>query len=217
MPKIRIRMVWWDYGRVPFDYLGDELMEGLSQMSSPPISPVEVYRRLQEKGVVKQYDLGAIRTDEFLSEIQKLIGFRDIPAFIKLWNRTLQPNRLVWKAVEALRRNSYLQGVISNTNELQADYIEKVLACGNIMVFRPRIYSYREGILKPDPLIYQLALRRANEEYPGEEEILPKECVFIDDRIENVEAARVLGWYAIHHSSFVAGTLWRLTELGVKI
>jgi len=215
MPKIR--MVWWDYGRVLFDYHGDELMEELSRVSVPQIPPHEVYRRMQEKGIVKQYDLGAIRTDEFLSEVQKLIGFSDIPAFIKLWNRTLQPNRLFWKAVGALRRNSYLQGVISNTNELQTDYIEKVLACGSIMEFRPRIYSYREGILKPDPLIYQLALHRANEEYPWGEEILPEECVFVDDRIENVEAARALGWYAIHHPPFVAGTLYRLAELGVKI
>lgn len=214
----KIRMVWWDYGRVLFDYRGDELMEGLSKMSSPPISPIEVYRRLQEKGIVNEYDLGVIGTAEFLIEIRNLIGVRALSSFVKLWNGTLQPNRFVWKAVSSLWMNSYPQGVISNTNELQADYIENVLACGNIMQFRPRIYSYRERILKPDPLIYRLALRRANQEYPGGEEILPEECVFVDDRIENVVAAMACGWHAIHHNPvFVTATFYKLSELGVRL
>ena len=46
------------------------------------------------------------------------------------------------------------------------------------------------GVMKPDPRIYQVTLERL--------EMTPAEAVFVDDFIENVEAARRLGMGALH-------------------
>lgn len=51
------------------------------------------------------------------------------------------------------------------------------------------ILSYREKLVKPDPEIYHLLIKRY--------QLIPEECVFMDDREENVIAARKVGWYAI--------------------
>ena len=66
--------------------------------------------------------------------------------------------------------------------------------CGDVLDFLDRmdgyILSYREHVIKPDPEIY----RRLLERY----QIRPKEAVFVDDRIQNVEAAERLGIHGIH-------------------
>lgn len=51
------------------------------------------------------------------------------------------------------------------------------------------IISYKEHLIKPDPAVYKLLLKR----YGLEED----ECVFIDDLKENVEAATTLGIHGI--------------------
>jgi putative hydrolase of the HAD superfamily len=52
------------------------------------------------------------------------------------------------------------------------------------------IYSHEEGIPKPDPRIYELTCQRLG--------VLPEEMLFLDDNLENIEAARALGIHAIH-------------------
>ncbi|MBI2639918.1 MAG: HAD-IA family hydrolase [Candidatus Sungbacteria bacterium] len=216
MPNIR--MIWWDYGRVLFDHLTDIFVEDLAALSEPRLKPYEVYAKIHASGVVRRYDAGLSSTEEFMREMETLFGFENRGQFIALWHRILQPNRLAWKIVMGLCRNGYPQGVISNTNEMQAGYIERELNCGSVMIFRPRVYSYRERVAKPDPLIWQRALELANSEYRGRQPFLPEEFVFVDDLAENVDGALACGWHAIHHNpGFVNATLAKLAELDVRL
>ncbi len=52
------------------------------------------------------------------------------------------------------------------------------------------VFDNEEGVSKPDERIYQLTLERLT--------MRPEETVFVDDKIENVEAARSLGMHAVH-------------------
>mgnify|MGYP001213589247 CR=1 FL=1 len=52
------------------------------------------------------------------------------------------------------------------------------------------LISGEDKLIKPDLAIYQLAIKRFN--------LDPKECVFIDDKLENIEAAKYLGFHVIH-------------------
>jgi epoxide hydrolase-like predicted phosphatase len=52
------------------------------------------------------------------------------------------------------------------------------------------VVSAEEGVAKPDSRIYHITLERLA--------VLPAEAVFVDDFIENVEAARGIGMQAIH-------------------
>ena len=56
--------------------------------------------------------------------------------------------------------------------------------------FDGAVVSGDEGVVKPDPAIY----RRLIERYA----IVPQRAVFIDDKFENVDAARRLGFHALH-------------------
>lgn len=59
--------------------------------------------------------------------------------------------------------------------------------------FNPVLISYEIGASKPDPRAYQILLDRLK--------IAPDQCIFIDDRIENVEAACALGIHGILYQS----------------
>ncbi len=93
------------------------------------------------------------------------------------------------KLVDFIRslKPRYKTGIISNAwSELPilldgwgiADAFDTVVGSGD------------EGIMKPDPRIYHLALTRLS--------IEPEEAVFVDDFIENIVGARELGINAIH-------------------
>tara|TARA_Y100000590_G_scaffold349926_1_gene401608 strand:- start:1646 stop:2239 length:594 start_codon:yes stop_codon:yes gene_type:complete len=56
--------------------------------------------------------------------------------------------------------------------------------------FDGMLISGEDKLLKPDPAIYQLAIKRFS--------LDPSNCVFIDDKIANVEAAKKLGFKIIH-------------------
>jgi len=52
------------------------------------------------------------------------------------------------------------------------------------------LISGEDNLIKPDLAIYQLAIKRFN--------LVPHNCVFIDDKLENVEAAKKLNFNIIH-------------------
>jgi 2-haloacid dehalogenase len=56
--------------------------------------------------------------------------------------------------------------------------------------FDDKIISGRDFLIKPDPAIYQLAISRFD--------LIPEETLFIDDRLENIEAANKLNFQTIH-------------------
>ena len=64
--------------------------------------------------------------------------------------------------------------------------------------FKDVLVSGREQLIKPDARIYERMLERIRLHYPDAE---PGQLVFIDDVRKNVDAARELGWHAIHHTA----------------
>ncbi len=69
------------------------------------------------------------------------------------------------------------------------------------------VISAEEGVMKPDPRIYRLALERLA--------VSPAEAVFVDDFPHNVEGARAVGMHAVHFQSR-AQVLDALRRLGVQ-
>lgn len=72
--------------------------------------------------------------------------------------------------------------------------------------FRDVIVSGREGIIKPDRRIYDLAMRRF--------QVRPEHTLFIDDRADNAAAAAAVG-FRTHHFSDPARLEAALREAGL--
>ena len=75
------------------------------------------------------------------------------------------------------------------TNFTPAGYEQCYDCISFVERFDGGIFSFREGIVKPDPEIYRLLLSRYD--------LKAEECVFIDDTEENVLSAKKLGFNGI--------------------
>ncbi len=93
----------------------------------------------------------------------------------------------VLPAVEDLRSSGYRLGLISNFETWLEDMLVDLELGG---VFEPVVISGREGIEKPDPALYQIAVERAA--------IDPARCVHVGDSPQmDVEPALEVGLNAI--------------------
>jgi len=66
------------------------------------------------------------------------------------------------------------------------------------------VYSHEVGLAKPDPRVYRLTEQRLG--------VQPEEVVFVDNVMTNVDAARELGWTAVHHVE-TAETIAEVTRI----
>lgn len=78
---------------------------------------------------------------------------------------------------------------LSNMPAPFADHLERSHAFMDW--FDDGVFSSRVQLVKPQPAIFQAASQRFG--------LAPRELVFIDDVQHNVEAARALGWQALHY------------------
>ena len=105
-------------------------------------------------------------------------------------------------------RSEYDIWLLSNTNpkhiqdEIKNRYTFPKLVDGTI-------YSFDVGCRKPDEDIYRIAMKNANVNDP-------RDCLFIDDLVENVQAARNLGSNAIHFKSIEKLKI-EINDMGLNI
>ena len=84
----------------------------------------------------------------------------------------------------------YKLAVLSNSPPGLAQWLAE---WGVLHLFDVVFCSGDEGIIKPDPTAFEVTLKRLG--------VKPREAVFIDDSIDNVEAAGNLGLHGIHFST----------------
>jgi epoxide hydrolase-like predicted phosphatase len=92
------------------------------------------------------------------------------------------PHPTIRKLAERLRKDGIKTGILSNT-VLGMPLVIRVT--GGYRGFDPVILSSKVGAAKPNPEIYHIAVKRSG--------VKPQEILFIDNRTQNVEAARKLG------------------------
>ncbi len=90
--------------------------------------------------------------------------------------------------VDRLRAAGLHLGLLSNASDVARRIFEEKYDL--LRHFDSVTISAEEGIMKPDPRIFQLALARAGAQ--------PHEAVFVDDFPANVEGARAVGMHAVH-------------------
>ena len=126
--------------------------------------------------------------------------------FWKGWSLLLGKEKETVKLLSVLSK-SYSTWLLSNTNPKHIqDEIEKKYLFPNLV--SGAIYSFDTGCRKPDRKIYDKLLIEAKSK--------PIECVFIDDLIENVNAARLVGMHAIHYIDYNM-LLSELNKIGVSV
>lgn len=149
---------------------------------------------------------GRMGREEFVEKAISLLRYRGTPeSFVAAWEDIFELNQPMIDLVEQLH-SRYPLYLLSNTSDIHMDYVlANYPAFGR---FTDAVYSYKVKCFKPDPAIYEVAVRQFG--------VNPSETVFIDDLPANIESARSLGLHAIAYDFRQHDALLkRLSELGV--
>ena len=106
--------------------------------------------------------------------------------------------------IKALKEAGYKLYCI--TNFTPAGYEQCYDCISFVEKFDGGVFSFKEGVVKPDPEIYKILLDRYA--------LKAEECIFIDDTEENVRSAEKLGFKGIVFTGYedAAGRLAEITK-----
>ena len=154
-------------------------------------------------GILEQYEIGAISTETFLETLSHYLknDTFDQSDILKAWNSILlEIPSYRFKLLTQLKEK-YNVFLLSNTNAAHLKWIydymlkEHGINDWDTAYFHKTYYSHLMGKRKPNSDIYRHVL--------VEEGLNPKETLFIDDKKENINAARRLGIECVLHDEQV--------------
>ncbi len=140
-----------------------------------------------ESGLRESFDKGEISPQEFYTRaVQKLEANIDYDKFFSLYNDVFSLNPPVLEIMKRLK-DKYKLILLSNTDVMRFGFVKQEFP--EVMIFDEYVLSFEVGFMKPHPQIYREALKKAGTK--------AEECVFIDDREENIQAAEELALQGI--------------------
>ena len=149
-------------------------------------------RRSSEEGAWAALERGELTMDDFFVALEAeatAAGFKlDARRLMGLIGSSLGPRPEMQRAIECIRAKGLQTAALTN-NWADEDRRSTPHALNDTGLFDVIVESAREGLRKPDPRIYALALARLD--------VLASEAVFLDDLGINLKPAREMGMTTI--------------------
>lgn len=182
------RVVIFDLGRVLVDF--DYAIAARKIAAKGNLSSMQVQRIIDGSPLLFRYETGEIDRAKFYQQVCKLTGYQGAqeefePDFSDIFT-AIEPMIAAHSELRCLNVPTF---ILSNTNDLAATHIRRKFPF--FSNFDGYIFSYEQQVMKPQDRIYEIA-----ENLTG---CRGSELVYIDDRQENVEPAKIRGWNVIHH------------------
>jgi putative hydrolase of the HAD superfamily len=192
--KKRISTVILDFGGVlglPQDPKGFAEIASLCGLSIPALRPLYQRDRLE-------LDRGSLPAAEYWRRILVAAGVTADPALlariddVDSWSWTRMNRRMLeWTGM--LRARGYRTAILSNMPTDKLAYMRRDGEFAWLDDFDAAFFSCDYLPVKPEPAFYRLCLEKLGEK--------AERCLFLDDSMANVEAARALGINALHFRS----------------
>ncbi len=191
----KIKHIIFDLGGVLLNINPLLSLDALSTSSG--LDKKTLTNRFTESAIFEKFDTGQYNPEQFRLELCRIIN-KNVPdaEIDRMWNALLldfPPQRV--KMLLELKKN-YRVYLLSNTNSIHFLHYTKAFS-ERYKYTLPDLFdrlflSYELGMHKPDMEIYSKVLDLAG--------LDAAECLFIDDSLPNIEAARKLGITGIHIS-----------------
>ena len=182
-----IRSVIFDFGRVISAQKSESLFSGYERELR--LAPGTINTIMFESVAWREALLGRKTTEEYWREIGPALGLHS-PKQIEDFSRRYRADEKINADVQDLMGRlwgRYKLAVCSNSPPGLVHWLAEWKICH---LFDVVFCSGDEGIVKPDSEAYLTTVTRLGVE--------PCEAVFVDDAIENVQAASMVGLEAIH-------------------
>lgn len=152
----------------------------------------EVYNDIKEKffNDWSKLDLGLISLDDYFYQCNfKSIISNEIKERLINYYKYRPFNEDVLNVLHDLKNKKYNIYLLSNNNKETANYLRKLDFYQDIS---GDVYSCDYNVIKPNIEIYNILLNKFN--------LIPQECLFIDDDQDNIETATKLGIKSIKYN-----------------
>ena len=178
-----IRIAFFDLGGVVFSFHGG--LEAMAQLFNKPLSQVKEYYFSRDD----QRCRGELAPQQFWNDLVSQFGSGDRDMdFLQFWTSYFRPVPETHQAMQDVQSRGVALGILTN---MSPGVFDIALRLGVIptLDYAVVVQSCDLGIVKPDPAIFNHALRLAG--------VSPEQAVLIDDRAENTNAVEALGWYSL--------------------
>jgi len=175
-----IEAVIFDIGNVllKFDYMvaARRLMDLNGVIELPEREPIIKAKAALERGEIDRA--------EFLRLVRPAFAHEGSDEdFLAIWEDIFEENEPMTQLAVRLAERGISTYLLSNISCIHHEYAFRRYTA--FQSFRDGVFSYKAGVLKPEPRIYEIAIAQFG--------IEPGRALFIDDLEENIEAARMLG------------------------
>src|SRR5579883_3132055 len=185
----KLRAVIFDIGRVLVCVDIQRVKAALAQ--GLPLSPEELWSAIEKDPRWPDWQEGRVSPRDWHLHLCKRFNLTmRYEEFTTAWNSALDPKPIHEVSLFAELAKNYRLGLLSNTDPIHVERLESTYDFYKYFPKAVRTYSCSVGASKPDPLIYQHALKACK--------VKAEEAVYIEDIPAYVETARRLGFRGIH-------------------
>jgi putative hydrolase of the HAD superfamily len=184
-----VRVIVFDYGGVLYQVDTSKMLDFIISTFSLSVDEGRLIRKELRKVVLQ-----GTEEEQFWRDFAKTRGAtledRWFDTMAKLEREGLKEIPKMQDVVRELQRRGFQTAILSNVGPRYARIVRQL---GYYDLFYPVLLSCEMGVEKPDPKAFQLMLERLG--------CKASSCIFIDDQIENIEAAQSLGIDALYFQS----------------
>lgn len=186
-----IEFVYFDLGNVLVSF--DPLLACDNVARLFHVTPTAVHAAVYESAHQTRYEHGELSGEEFASLVREQLGRSSgqmpTAALLDALSDMFTPIESMRSIVNQVHQSGIRFGILSNTCAAHWDWITRQGWPVMQEAYGEIILSYEAGVMKPNPRIYRLAEQAA--------EVPRERILFLDDKPENVLAARARGWHAV--------------------
>ena len=156
--------------------------------------------------LLRFYDMGKISVADFHEKINDHLDIElSFDEFISASNEAIEAGDDGIEEIVRSLSKKYQLAILSNTNPVHYEHIKEKYSV--IGLFDHILLSYEMGAVKPDAAAYEKLMNATS--------MLPSKHLFIDDRSENINAAKEIGMDGIHYIS-IENLRLELKERGIS-
>lgn len=199
--------LFFDLGNVLVHFDHDRACQALAELAKCDV--LKVRSALFDSGLQVRYETGVCNDETFCDELRDRLNIDPSnDRLLHLCSNIFEGNLPAMSIVFQLKVAGYRLGVLSNTCHAHWQWLAQGPCRVLFGYFEHHVLSYEAGVMKPDPEIYEQAIARA--------ETSPTRIFFVDDRQENVDAARSAGMQAVLYRG-VGPLMHQLMEFNARV
>lgn len=190
--NVHIEVVVFDLGNViiPVDF--EKTVQSFISLGGKKAS--ELYHYAGQTHLFEELERGEVSREEFLDRVRPELNYASDTEIVEAWNAMLfHIDHSIFEYLNKLRPR-FKTYVLSNINTYHAEWVDQAMRSAlseqDISQYFDHVfYSHEIGHRKPEYGAWQTIIEQ--------EGVDPKKTLFIDDKDENIKAAKALGFHGL--------------------